>query len=101
MTTLRKKNYVRKNSRTAPPYPWGLGSNGTKCGAPHFVPNPERSKIRSRVGERALGRDLMRVLLRIITAYGERRPAELLLRFGRQGPVFIPDRTLTLLLGRQ
>ena len=65
------------------------------------VPNPERSKIRSRVGERALGRDLMRVLLRIITAYGERRPAELLLRFGRQGPVFIPDRTLTLLIGRQ
>ena len=66
-----------------------------------FVSNPERSKIRSRVGERALGRDLMRVLLRIITAYGERRPAELLLRFGRQGPVFIPDRTLTLLIGRQ
>ena len=65
------------------------------------APNPERSKIRSRVGERALGRDLMRVLLRIITAYGERRPAELLLRFGRQGPVFIPDRTLTFLIGRQ
>src|ERR1700688_3325723 len=80
---------------------WGLGSNGAKCGAPHFVQNPERSKIRSRVGERALGRDLMRVLLRIITAYGERRPAELLLRFGRQGPVFIPDRTLTFLIGRQ
>ena len=80
---------------------WVLGSNGAKCGAPHFAPNPERSKIRSRVGERALGRDLMRVLLRIITAYGERRPAELLLRFGRQGPVFIPDRTLTFLIGRQ
>ena len=43
----------------------------------------------------------MRVLLRIITAYGERRPTELLLRFGRQGPVFIPDPTLTLLIGRQ
>jgi hypothetical protein len=62
-----------------------------------------RSVVKSGVelGERALGRDLMRVLLRIITAYGERRPAELLLRFGRQGPILIPDRTLTFLIGRQ
>ena len=38
-----------------------LESNGTKCGAPHFVPNPEYNKIWSRVRERALGGDLMKV----------------------------------------
>jgi len=39
----------------------GLSSNGAKCGAPNFAPNPECNKIRSRVGERALGEDLMNV----------------------------------------
>jgi hypothetical protein len=33
-------------------------------------------------------------LLRIITMYGERRPRESSLRFGRRGPACIPDRTL-------
>src|SRR6266446_9787265 len=40
---------------------WVLGSNGAKCGAPHFAPNPECNKIRSKVGERALGGDFIRV----------------------------------------
>jgi hypothetical protein len=38
-----------------------LGSNGAKCGAPYFVPNPECNKIRSRVGERALGGDFITI----------------------------------------
>ena len=33
-------------------------------------------------------------LLRIIAMYGERRPRESSLRFGRQGTGSIPDRTL-------
>src|SRR5260221_1888395 len=74
---------------------WVLASNGAKCGAPHFAPNPESSKIRSRFGERALGGDLMKIYSGLLTTYGERRPLEFPLRFGRQGPVSIPDRTLT------
>jgi Tetratricopeptide repeat len=26
---------------------WGLSSKWTKCGAPHFAPNPEYNKIQS------------------------------------------------------
>jgi hypothetical protein len=48
---------------------WVLGSNGTKCGAPHFAPNPECNKIRSRVGERALGGDF----ITICSAFSQRR----------------------------
>jgi hypothetical protein len=40
---------------------WVLGSNGAKCGAPHFAPNLECNKIRSTVGERALGGDFIRI----------------------------------------
>src|ERR1700724_3491097 len=37
---------------------WGLSSNGAKCGAPHFAPNPECVKIQSTFSEQALGEDL-------------------------------------------
>jgi len=44
---------------------WGLSSSGAKCGAPHFVPNPEYVKIPSTFGEQALGEDLMKVYSRL------------------------------------
>ena len=57
-----------------------LGSNGTKCGAPHFVQNPEYVKIQSTFSEQALGEDLMKVYSRL----GERQKVggQAALRFG-------------------
>ncbi len=56
--TGKKKRYAKKSV-----YPGirVLGSNRAKCGAPHSAPNPERNKIRSTVGERALGGDFLTI----------------------------------------
>src|SRR5258707_7527625 len=57
------------------------GATEQKCGAPHFVPNPEYNKIWSRVSRTRSGRGFDESLIQIITTCGGCRPLELSLRF--------------------